>query len=181
MKFKPEQRKAIVNDCIARGWVKHGNKLLTPKQAAEQNITNEKKTKKKRGERKRWSDKTDTFCMLVKQQTGYDVVMEYEFHPVRKWRFDYCIIELMIAIEQEGGVFGYRRKDGTRSEKGAHSSVVGMMNDMEKYNAANEMGFSLIRRTPDALVTHDTIQLLKSLISLKIKSLTCTPTHDTDS
>ena len=65
-------------------------------------------------------------------------VREYRFHPVRKWRFDYAWTEQKVALEQEGGVF----------RGGRHTSGVGFVKDMEKYNTATMLGWRIIRGTP---------------------------------
>jgi very-short-patch-repair endonuclease len=91
-------------------------------------------------------------------------VMEYQFHPVRKWRFDFAWPEHKIALEVEGGVFGHKKKDGTKSEKGAHSSVSGILRDIEKYNAAACLGWRVLRVIPSELVRLQTAQLLKQCL-----------------
>jgi hypothetical protein len=45
------------------------------------------------------------FVKLCKGYCGADVVTEYQFHPKRKWRFDYAIPSHKIAIEVEGGAW----------------------------------------------------------------------------
>lgn len=60
---------------------------------------------------------------------------EYKFHPVRKWRFDFYFPQKKLAVECEGGVW----------VNGRHNTGVGMVKDMEKYNAAVEMGISILR------------------------------------
>ncbi len=63
--------------------------------------------------------------------------VEYKFHPKRKWRFDYAIPELMIAIEYEGGIF----------KKGRHVRGKGYTDDCEKYNEAALRGWKVLRFT----------------------------------
>lgn len=72
---------------------------------------------------------------------GYSLpapVREFKFHPLRKWRFDYCFPDKKIAIEIEGGVFS----------GGRHTRGIGYVRDMEKYNAATLHGWKLLRYTP---------------------------------
>ncbi|MHA4844450.1 hypothetical protein ACX0G7_09810 [Flavitalea antarctica] len=64
------------------------------------------------------------------------LLQEHPFHPERKWRFDWCIPALKIAIEYEGGIF---------DRNGSHTSVEGMSRDIDKYNAAAALGWRLIR------------------------------------
>lgn len=65
------------------------------------------------------------------------VVTEYKFHPTRKWRFDIAIPAHLIAIEYEGGVF----------TGGRHTSSMGFVKDVEKYNEAVLNGWRLLRVT----------------------------------
>uniref|UniRef100_A0A6M3J0A1 DUF559 domain-containing protein n=1 Tax=viral metagenome TaxID=1070528 RepID=A0A6M3J0A1_9ZZZZ len=65
-------------------------------------------------------------------------VMEHRFHPRRRFRFDYAWPLTMLAVEQEGGIF----------IRGRHSRGKGMLSDMEKYNLATIMGWSILRFTP---------------------------------
>lgn len=66
-----------------------------------------------------------------------DLLVEYRFHPERKWRFDWALPELKIAIEYEG-IF---------SEKSRHTSVKGFTGDVDKYNAAQALGWRVFRYT----------------------------------
>ena len=91
------------------------------------------------------------FAKIVKSSTGLDVEKEYRFHPTRKWRFDYAIPAIKLAVEVEGGVW----------TGGRHTSSKGFLGDMEKYNEAALLGWCLIRTTPDQLLTSKTIELIK--------------------
>ena len=64
-------------------------------------------------------------------------VREYVFHPKRKFRFDWAIPDLKIAIEYEG----------LMSEKSGHTTVTGYTKDCEKYNLAALMGWKVLRYT----------------------------------
>lgn len=69
----------------------------------------------------------------------------------RKFRFDYASTPYKIAIEIEGGVFGRGKPCPVckRKSAGAHSSVAGMLRDLEKYNEATAQGWRVLRFTPD--------------------------------
>jgi len=67
----------------------------------------------------------------------YKVEEEYRFHKKRKWRFDFAIPELKIAIEYEG----------LNSEKSGHTTLKGYTSDTEKYNEAQQLGWKVIRYT----------------------------------
>ncbi|MCA9179773.1 MAG: hypothetical protein KDB14_35195 [Planctomycetales bacterium] len=64
---------------------------------------------------------------------GYD--LEYRFHPMRRWRFDYAIPSMKIAIEYEG----------LHSLKSGHTTVKGYNKDLQKYNAATVLGWKVLR------------------------------------
>jgi hypothetical protein len=64
-------------------------------------------------------------------------VEELQFNSTRKFRFDWAIPELKIAIEYEG-IF---------SKKSGHTTVTGYTKDCEKYNIAAIEGWIILRYT----------------------------------
>ncbi len=70
---------------------------------------------------------------------------EYQFHPTRKWRFDYAWPEIKLALEIDGGLW---RKGG-----GAHSHPSNIERDMAKSNAAALLGWRILRYAPEDLAT----------------------------
>lgn len=56
----------------------------------------------------------------------------------RKWKFDYCIESLKIAIEY----------NGIMSEKSRHTSITGYSEDMNKITAASKQGWIILQYTP---------------------------------
>ncbi|WP_179022044.1 hypothetical protein [Winogradskyella forsetii] len=64
-------------------------------------------------------------------------VEELEFHPDRKFRFDWALPSLKVAIEYEG-LF---------SKKSGHTTVGGYTKDCEKYNSAQLLGWTVLRYT----------------------------------
>jgi hypothetical protein len=66
---------------------------------------------------------------------------EHRFHPVRKWRFDLSWPALKVAFEREGGTW----------QGGRHVSGAGFRNDCEKYNAAQILGWIVVRGTVDMI------------------------------
>lgn len=89
-----------------------------------------------------------------------DPIPEYKFHPNRAWRFDFFFQNegRQVALEVEGGVF--------RKGRGAHSSVSGILRDMEKYNEAAKLGIFVYRVLPKDLFTQKVFQDLKSILLL---------------
>jgi very-short-patch-repair endonuclease len=62
---------------------------------------------------------------------------EYQFDPTRRWRADLAYPELHLLIEVEGG----------RWTRGRHTRGGGFANDIEKYNKAASLGFTVLRFT----------------------------------
>jgi len=81
-----------------------------------------------------------------------DFVKELKFDPNRKFRFDWAIPNLMIAIEYEG----------IYSKKSRHTTVSGYSKDIEKYNLAITKGWRVLRYTADNYKNLET-DLLKML------------------
>lgn len=74
--------------------------------------------------------------MIAWNGTGYPTPeQEYRFHPTRKWRFDFCWPSIKLAVEAEGGLYS----------NGRHNRALGYIGDMQKYNAAAELGYTVLR------------------------------------
>lgn len=71
------------------------------------------------------------------EEKGYELKKELQFAKPRKFRFDFAIPELMIAIEY----------DGLNSEKSGHTTLVGFTSDTEKINLAISLGWKVLRFT----------------------------------
>jgi len=99
------------------------------------------------------------FKAYIRHELKLELIKEHKFHPQRRWRFDYAILEHKIAIEVEGGVW----------TKGRHTRGSGFVKDMEKYNAAAVLGWTLIRVTPSNLVKKSTADLIQQSINNKLK------------
>jgi len=97
----------------------------------------------------------NTITQVLQKLTGCTITAEYRFHPKRRWRFDYAIIDHKVAIEIEGGVWEY----------GRHNRASGFLKDMEKYNEAAAMGWKLLRFTPQQILTTRAIELIKRAIN----------------
>lgn len=97
------------------------------------------------------------FLQFCEQHIGITPVMELKFHPVRKWRFDFAFPNQKIAVEVEGGVW----------TQGRHTRGSGFVGDMEKYNQAVSLGWSVLRTMPNLLETQQTIELIKKTLESK--------------
>lgn len=112
-------------------------------------------------------------CSLLRSELGLEAVTEHRFAAemvglgkglrqrlndagLKDWRFDIAIIDNKIAIELEGGVF----------TRGRHSRGLGMVNDMNKYNAATVNGWRLLRFTHTHHTYTDVLEAVKAIMSL---------------
>lgn len=100
----------------------------------------------------------DLFLKLLESKLkGVEVVKEFKFHPVRKWRFDYAFPEYMVAVEVDGGVW----------TGGRHINPAGYINDMEKLNTAASMGWLVLRITTDDRFASKTFELIEKTLELR--------------
>lgn len=92
-----------------------------------------KKTKAHHSKEKDWLGWN---LKILAKENGLELIQEYRFHPVRKWRFDWAITDLKIAIEYEG-----------ISGKSRHTTITGYTGDAEKYREAAIDGWVVLRYT----------------------------------
>lgn len=76
---------------------------------------------------------------------GIQVEREFYFARPRRWRSDWLVIGSTVLIEFEGGLF--------KKREAGHSSVTGILRDIEKYNEAAIAGWIVIRITPKHVVS----------------------------
>lgn len=62
----------------------------------------------------------------------------------RHWRFDFCFRAHMLAVEIEGLV-PRRLPSGLMVVAGRHGSIKGIIEDMDKYNTAALLGWTVLR------------------------------------
>lgn len=70
-------------------------------------------------------------------ERGLNLEEEYRFHEERRFRFDFAIKEMMLALEY----------DGLNSDKSGHTTLVGYTKDKEKDSLAQSLGWRVIRLT----------------------------------
>lgn len=61
----------------------------------------------------------------------------------RRWRFDFAFPDYWLAVEIEG--LAVRRLAGQLVVMGRHASIQGIKDDMEKYNTAALLGWTVLR------------------------------------
>ncbi|MFA3075286.1 endonuclease domain-containing protein [Acinetobacter pittii] len=92
---------------------------------------------------------------LKSHKIGFE--QEYKFHPTRKWRADFLITGTKILIEVEGGIWS----------GGRHTRGKGYIGDMEKYNSASMMGFTVLRFCTEQVTSGIAIQQIELLMKGK--------------
>lgn len=89
---------------------------------------------------------------------------EYKFDAVRRFRFDYAIPSLMIAIEYNGLI--YKNSKNTTGKSG-HQTIGGIKADNEKANLAVTKGWRILVYT--AMNYKELYTDLEKLLKAKIK------------
>ncbi|RFC81344.1 DUF559 domain-containing protein, partial [Acinetobacter sichuanensis] len=79
---------------------------------------------------------------------------EFQFSPERKWRADFYILGTKFLIEVEGGIWS----------NGRHTRAQGYLGDMEKYNSAQELGYSVYRYSTEQVKSGKAIEDIRRLV-----------------
>ena len=94
-------------------------------------------------------------CLFKKHlgDLGLTYSTEHRFHPERRWRFDFAImnVETPLAVEIEGGTWA----------NGRHTRGAGFKKDCVKYNHATMMGWRVLRFTTDQVNRGESKEFLK--------------------
>lgn len=168
--MKPQIAKELIKSIKERGWIEKDGVFYTPTQAAEMGIT-PVKAKKMRGKNliktgdihderniRNKANQKDFFMKLMEIELQIDIWPEFYFTTKREFRFDYAIPEHKIGIEQNGGIW-------SKGNSG-HSSGTGIQRDMDKSSLAASLGWRVISRSPEQMMTSETIELIKSALKI---------------
>jgi very-short-patch-repair endonuclease len=97
------------------------------------------------------------------EQAGIPFRREFRFaeilDPPRKWRADFAIGAGMydLLIECEGGLY----------IGGRHSRGAGFEKDLDKYNAAAELGYRVLRYSPRQINDGSALEQIRRILSMK--------------
>jgi very-short-patch-repair endonuclease len=92
-----------------------------------------------------------------------DYRREVTFHPTRKWRFDFTVPAHKLAIEVEGVTSYGKNKNGTM-KLGRHQTAKGMEGDLEKYEEAMRLGWSIYRCSQKMVKSGRAIETINILL-----------------
>ena len=76
---------------------------------------------------------------------------EYRFHDKRRWRFDFAWPAQMLACEIEGF-------------NGRHQTTKGVRQDIEKYQAANRLGWSIYRTSAQLVKNGQALETIEIML-----------------
>ena len=79
---------------------------------------------------------------------------EYQFHPVRRWRFDMAFIDERVYLEVDGGIW----------IRGGHNRGAQMKKDWEKRNAATALGWRGLWCEPRDLCAQATVDAIRAAL-----------------
>ena len=95
---------------------------------------------------------------------GIQVEREFFFHPSRKWRSDWRVRDTHVLVEFEGGLF--------KKRAAGHSSVTGILRDIEKYNEAALAAWIVIRIAPNHVRNGEALKWVERAVVLDQLGLT---------
>ena len=81
---------------------------------------------------------------------------EFQFNKDRKWRADFYLVGTNILIEVEGGIWS----------GGRHTRGKGYIADMEKYNSATALGYSVYRYSTEQVKSGKAIEEIRRMVSV---------------
>jgi very-short-patch-repair endonuclease len=89
---------------------------------------------------------------------GYPApIVEFKFHPERRWRFDFAWEDKKIAVEVQGGIF----------IRGAHARGAYIVKSQEKYNHAALMGWRIFYFQPKEFNNGIAVEILDRVFGIQ--------------
>ena len=82
---------------------------------------------------------------------------EFRFHATRKWEADFGFPAARLLVEIEGGIY----------IQGRHQRPGGFIKDMEKYNTAAMMGYTVLRFSPVQVKKGEAIAEICKFLGIK--------------
>lgn len=98
----------------------------------------------------------DSLLFQIKVVGLPEPVKEYRFHDTRRWRFDLCYKDRMLAIEVDGGIY----------INGRHNRGSGYEKDCVKYSEAMLLGWNVYRCTAGMIKNGYAVNTIERLFKL---------------
>lgn len=98
--------------------------------------------------------KSELELLFEEQSRHLNPTREFHFHPERRWRWDFCWPDRLLALEIEGGVF----------TGGRHGRGAGIVKDIEKSNAAALLGWRTLRATGTMVRNGTALRLVEAAL-----------------
>lgn len=95
-----------------------------------------------------------SFDMMARAVGLPAAVREHQFHPSRRWRFDFAWLEQKLAMEVQGGLF----------VQGRHSRGAALLKEHEKLNAAAALGWRVLYVTPTQIANGDALRTVEAAL-----------------
>lgn len=84
------------------------------------------------------------FAAMASGGTGKGLRQRLADSGLRDWRFDFCVPDLRLAVEVEG-ITHFGKTAGGKMALGRHQSAKGIEGDLQKYDAAMRLGWTVYR------------------------------------
>jgi very-short-patch-repair endonuclease len=110
--------------------------------------------------RERWENLLAAHLKL-KGITGWEREHQFAQHIGRRWRFDFAFEDLHLAVEVEGGEW----------VQGRHQRPAGFREDCDKYNAATESGWRVLRYVPSQIRTGEAANQIQRIVDNATRSM----------
>lgn len=111
------------------------------------------------------SELEETFALQLRAIKLPVPEREYRFHKTRKFLFDFAWPRMKIAVEVEGGTYGFKNpKTGRFVRSGRHSRGDGFYNDCVKYNLAAIDGWTVLRGDSKMVNNGELLKHLEEMI-----------------
>jgi very-short-patch-repair endonuclease len=94
-----------------------------------------------------------------KMQGIPEPVLEYQFCPSRRWRFDFAWLSVKVALEVDGGIW----------VAGGHNRGAQIKKTWEKENTANLEGWHILKCEPKDVCKNETCNLILGMIRNSMK------------
>jgi len=92
---------------------------------------------------------------------GIPAERQYQFHPDRKWRFDFAYPAELVLVDIDGGIFA--AENGRTA--GRHARGAGILSGFEKKNAAVELGFFVLSYGPPQIKSGEAALQIERIVA----------------